>query len=364
MRTIVALLLTLGLAPAAWAQAADWQKTWDETLAGARKEGKVVVVGSPHPEMRNEIIPRFTARFGIPVDFIAGKSGENVERVRIERASGIFAADAFMVGASTALNALYAEKMIDPLVPLLVLPEVTDGAKWKTGKPPFIDPEGRYILRLFSTIDTVVFINTDYVKPEEMRTVDDLLSPKWRGKISTEDPTIDSGSGGNKAANFYSQLGPEFVRKLYVEQKPAISRNRRQFADWLGRGTYPICLTCRVDDTRPLQQAGFKISTIYELAGLRSRVNSTPFTLTVAAKAAHPNAMRVFANWLASKEAVEIYARGDDAATLRTDVDESFLDPAAIPRPGVIYPDDADPTWRSTEKLEIGAKIRALLKKP
>ena len=51
-------------------------------------------------------------------------------------------------------------------------------------------------------------------------------------------------------------------------------------------------------------------------------------------------------------------------ATLRTDVDESFLDPAAVPRPGVAYPDDADATWRSTEKLEIGGKIRALLKKP
>jgi iron(III) transport system substrate-binding protein len=364
MRTTVALLLSLGFAPAAWAQTADWQKTWDETLAAAKKEGKVVVVGSPHPEMRNEIIPRFTARFGIPVDFIAGKSGENVERVRIERASGIFAVDAFMVGASTALNVLYAEKMIDPLLPLLILPEVADGAKWKPGKPPFIDPEGRYILRPFSTIDTLVFINTDYVKPQEMRSVDDLLNPKWRGKISTEDPTIDSGSGGNKAANFYSQLGADFVRKLYVDQKPAITRNRRQFADWLARGTYPICLTCRVDDTRPLQQAGFKISTIYELSGLRSRVNSTPFTLTVANKAAHPNAMRLFANWLAGKEAVEIYSRGDDAATLRTDVDESFLDPAAIPRPGVTYPDDADPAWRSTGKLEIGAKIRALLKKP
>jgi iron(III) transport system substrate-binding protein len=362
MRTIVALLLSLGFAPAAWAQAIDWQKTWDETLAAAKKEGKVVVVGSPHPEMRNEVIPRFTARFGIPVEFIAGKSGENVERVRIERSSGIFSADAFMVGASTSLNALYAEKIIDPLLPLLILPDVTDGAKWKPGKPPFIDPEGRYILRLFSTIDTLVFINTDQVKPEEMRSVEDLLSPKWKGKISTEDPTIDSGSGGNKAANFYSQLGAEFVRKLYVDQKPVISRNRRQFADWLARGTYPICLTCRVDDTRPLQQSGFKISTIYELSGLRSRVNSTPFTLTVASKAAHPNAMRIFANWLASKEAVEIYARGDSAATLRTDVDESFLDPAAIPRPGVTYPDDADPTWRSAEKLVIGGKIRALLK--
>lgn len=364
MKSILALPMLLGLTSAAMAQIADWQTTWDATLAAAKKEGKVVVVGSPHPEMRNEVIPKFTARFGIPVDFIAGKSGENVERVRIERGSGIFAADVFMVGASTALNALYADKMIDPLAPLLLTPEVADAAKWKPGRPPFIDPEGRYILRPFSTIDTLVFINTDYVKPEEMRSVEDLLNPKWKGKISTEDPTIDSGSGGNKAVNFYSQLGPEFVRKLYVDQKPVISRNRRQFADWLARGTYPICLTCRIDDTRPLQQAGYKISTIYELAGLRSRVNSTPFTLTVANRAPHPNAARVFINWLAGKEGLEIYARGDDAATLRTDIDESFLDPAAIPQPGVSYPDDADATYRSTEKLEIGAKIRALLKKP
>ena len=214
MKSAVALPMLLGLVCAGLAQSADWQKSWDATLAAAKREGKVVVVGSPHPEMRNEVIPRFTARFGIPVDFIAGKSGENVERVRIERGSGIYSTDAFMVGASTALNALYAEKMIDPLAPLLLTPEVTDSSKWKSGKPPFIDPEGRYILRPFSTIDTLVFINTDYVKPEEMRSVEDLLNPKWKGKISTEDPGIDSGSGGNKAANFYSQLGAEFVRRL------------------------------------------------------------------------------------------------------------------------------------------------------
>lgn len=357
-----ALILPLIHVPVTWAQTADWQKTWAETLAAARKEGKVVIVGSPHPEMRNEIIPRFTSRFGIAVDFVAGRSGEAVERVRIERSSGIFAVDAFMVGASTSLNVLYADKMIDPLLPLLILPEVTDAEKWKPGRPPFIDPEERYILRLFSTIDSLVFINTDRVKPEEMRSVDDLLNPKWKGKISTEDPTLDSGSGGNKAANFYSQLGPEFVRKLYVDQKPAISRNRRQFADWLARGTYPICLTCRMDDTRPLQQSGYRILALYELSGVRSRVNSMPFTLSVGNKPAHPNAMRVFVNWLAGKEAVEIYARSDDVATLRTDVDESFLDPAAVPRRGVTYPDDADPAWRSGEKLEIGRKIRALLK--
>src|SRR6266508_1832391 len=71
----------------AFAQSADWQKTWDETLAAAKKEGKIVVVGSPDPVMRKEIIPKFTERFGITVEFIAGQSGQIAARVRTERLS-------------------------------------------------------------------------------------------------------------------------------------------------------------------------------------------------------------------------------------------------------------------------------------
>ena len=51
----------------------------------------------------------------------------------------------------------------------------------------------------FSSVATLLFINTDQVKPEEMRTAKDLLNPKWRGKISTEDPTT-TGAGANVAA--------------------------------------------------------------------------------------------------------------------------------------------------------------------
>ena len=101
---------------------------------------------------------------------------------------------------------------------------------------------------------------------------------------------------------------------------------------------------------------------LYELEGLKGRINSSPFLLSVANKPAHPNAMKVFVNWLAGKEGLEIYSRGFPAATLRTDVDESFLDPRSVPKPGVNYPDDADPKWRSADKLEYGGKIRALLK--
>ncbi len=362
MRRFTALLILIVFAPALAAPPADWQKTWNDTLAAAKKEGKVVVAGSPDPVMRNEIIPKFTARFGIPVEFIAGKSGQIVGRVRTERASGIYSVDVYMAGASTTMNTLYAEKLIDPIKPLLITPEVTDGSKWKRGKPWFADPEGQYVLMLFSSVDGIVFINTAYVKPEELRAAKDLLDPKWKGKIASEDPNA-SGSGSNSSVHFYTQLGPDFVKKLYIDQKPVISRDRRQLTDWLARGTYPICLTCRADDARALQKEGFKLLEIFDLADMQNRVNAAPFLLTVANKAPHPNAARVFVNWLAGKEALEIYSRNYDAATLRKDVDESFLDPRVIPKPGVAYPDDTDMKWVSEGRRDAAEKVRELLKK-
>jgi ABC-type Fe3+ transport system substrate-binding protein len=362
MKKLAVILVSLVLAPSALAQSADWQKTWDETLAAAKKEGKVIVAGSPDPVMRNEVIPAFTKRYGIAVDFIAGKSGQIAERVKIERASGVYAMDIYLSGPDTQYNVLYAEKMIDPLKPLMLLPEVADPSKWKMGKLWFMDPEDKSVLRLFSSVDSLLFINTDYVKPEEMKSAQDLLNPKWKGKITTEDPNDPTGTGGNTSTNFYKQLGPDFVKKLYVDQKPVISRDRRQFTDWLARGTYPICISCREDDVRPLEKDGFKIMQVFDLKGVINRVNSSPFLTSVANKAAHPNATRVFVNWLAGKEALEIYSKGFDAVTLRTDVDESFLDPHTIPKPGVNYPDDADPKWRSVEKVEIAKKLAPLLK--
>jgi ABC-type Fe3+ transport system substrate-binding protein len=96
--------------------------------------------------------------------------------------------------------------MLDPLKPALILPEVVDPKEWKRGKPWFIDPEERYVLRVYSTITGVLHINTEQVKPDDLSKATDLLHPKWRGKIATEDPTV-AGSGSNTAARIYIQMG-------------------------------------------------------------------------------------------------------------------------------------------------------------
>jgi iron(III) transport system substrate-binding protein len=361
MRNIIALLVSMMIAaPSAMAQSADWQKEWDETLAAAKKEGKVVVVGSPDPVMRNEIIPKFTQRFGIQVEYIAGSASQIAGRVATERSSGMYSVDVYLAGAGTTVRTLYPDKMLDPLKPLLIHPEVTDGKNWKRGAPAFIDPEGQYILMVFSSVNEHAYINTDYVKLEEMKSPQDLLNPKWRGKIASQDPR-STGSGANTAVHFLTQLGPDFVKQLYVDQKPVYSRDRRQLSDWLARGTHPICLTCRADDLSVLIKEGYKIQEVFDLEGMKNRVNSTPFLMTYANKAPHPNAAKIFVNWMAGKDALETYSRDFQAVTLRTDVDESFLDPRIIPKQGVDYPDDTDFDWLQKGRAEATEKVRALI---
>ncbi len=236
-------------------KAAD--KDWSAVVEAAKKEGKVVVAGSPDPVMRNEVIPKFTARFGIQIEFIAGRSSQIVSRLETERGAGIYSIDVFLAGPDTTANELYGGKMIDPLKPLLVMPEVVDGSKWKMGKVWLADPEEQFVVRPFSSVATLLFINTDQVKTDELRNIKDLLNPKWRGKISSEDPTT-TGAGANMAARLYNQIGEDFVKQLYIDQKTVRTRERRQMTDWLARGTQPICLNCREDDVRPLRQGGFQ----------------------------------------------------------------------------------------------------------
>jgi iron(III) transport system substrate-binding protein len=356
-----AIFLFLLLATTASAQPKGWEKEWTDTLAAAKKEGRVAVAGSPDPVMRNEIIPKFTSRFGIQVEFIAGRAVQYIAKVQTERSAGIYSVDLFMTGVDSTVNTLYPEKLIDPLRPLMILPEVLDGAKWKTGKLWFIEPEERNILRVFRSVSGHLFYNAEHVKAEEVRSAKDLLNPKWRGKISTDDPMIN-GTGANNAAMLYSELGAEFVKRLYIDQKMVFSRERRQYTDWLARGTYPICLSCREDDLKSLRKDGYKLVEVFDLADVSTRVNGSPWLLTYANKAPHPNAARVFANWIASKEGLEIYSRGYGAATLRTDVDESFLDRATVPRPGVKYFDDTEWSWTITGRKSARENMQQLLR--
>ena len=109
-----ALILFVLLVHPVWAQQKGWEAEWNETLAAARKEGKVVVANSPDPAMR-EISARFQARFGITVEHLSAGASRIAGRLRSELQAGVNTVDVVLSGVQTIANVLYRDKMLDPL---------------------------------------------------------------------------------------------------------------------------------------------------------------------------------------------------------------------------------------------------------
>ena len=333
-----ACALGLGLTQAC-AQGVDsnWKAKWDQLVAGAKKEGKVVIIGPPDPQVREGIPKAFKEKYGITVEYLGGRSSDTAARLRTERQSGIYTVDAALSGMLTMASIFYAEKMLDPVRPVLIDPEVTDGSKWKSGKLWFTDPDDKYILRLFSTRTALFYLNTQKVKPDEIKSAQDLLQPKFQGKIITSDPTLP-GIGSMDAARFYIQFGEDFVKKLYLDHKMMISRDRRQIGDGLARGAYPIALGAEDEEMERLEKEGFPIHRVYKLSDMFEVVSPSVGHVALFNNAPHPNAAKLFVNWIASKEGLEVYSRTRGGAPTRNDISEDrYLPAEMIPEPGVQY---------------------------
>lgn len=353
----VAFACLFGAVAPGWAQSTP--PSWDDLVAAAKREGTVVVIGPAHVEVRRVLPAAFKQRFGIDVEYLGGPGGVAAGRLRTERAAGIYSADVGLAASQTLTSIFYPEKMLDPIRPLLVMPEVIDKSKWRRGDLWFPDPEQQYVLRLFNSVWRLFTINTDYVKPEDMTSARDLLlNPKFKGKIATHDPSV-SGVGGNVATHLYDQLGEDFVRQFYIGQEPVISRDERQLTDWLLRGTYPIVLGTDEAQVAKMRAEGFPLREIYELPGLSPPVTSGNGMLVVFNRAPHPNAAKLLVNWLASKEGMEVYARLLHMSPTRNDIDDkSFVPAENIPRPGVEYLDAF--AWQYT--VETKGKVRLFMK--
>ena len=363
MKNAIAALLVAVLAPSvAQAQSVpDWQKKWDDTLKAARQEGKVVVTGPPDAQVRKLLPEAFKKRYGITMEYQSARGSDSANKMRSERAAGIYTADAALAGSNTMFTVMLREKMLAPLRPELILPEVTEGKNWKRGSIWFVDPEEQYVLRLFSTVNEAFWINTKEVKAGELRKIQDLLNPRWKGKVAFMDPTV-AGTGANQAANLYAIFGADFLKKLLIDQQTTFSRERRQLTDWLARGTYHVAFGAEDGELQRLRQEGLPVDSMHgleDMAGSLSGGNQ----VALYGNAPHPNAARVFVNWMASKEGSEIYARALNMVPVRTDIDaSSFMPSEVIPQPGVNYFDPYLYDFTVTTKEEARRSIREMLR--
>src|SRR5712692_2965449 len=123
----------------------DWQKQWDSWVAGAKKEGKLVLASGPSPEARIKIPETFGKKFGVEVEYLGGPTSDLANRLRSEQAGNQFTGDVSLSGSDSSYLVLLGEHLTEPVKPHLIHPEALDPRAWTAGKVWFMDPEEQYI---------------------------------------------------------------------------------------------------------------------------------------------------------------------------------------------------------------------------
>jgi len=329
--------------PAATAKAtaavskAAWEQQWDSALAEAKKEGKLVVYGSGTAAMRDVGVNKFFEdKFGVTMENIAGSASELLPKIGSERQAGIYSGDIFIISLSTMLNQMKPSGITESLDKTIFLPDVLDGKAWYTGDVPWVDKEHHQVAMLAMPIGAVV-INTDLVKPGEIKSYRDLLDPKWKGKIGMTDPT-QSGQGGTWfAAMAEGIMDLNYLREL-AKQEPQLSRNDRLLAEWIAKGRVSVMIALKTDLVAEFQRIGSPIKMVGMAEGTYVAADSAG--LTLLKNAPHPSAAKVFANWILTKEGATFVAKAWGGQHARVDVPTDFIDPLQVRQPGVKYFND------------------------
>jgi len=261
-------------------------------VEAAKKEGKVTVYGTTVPNVMVPIHTAFEKRYGVKVDYWRASATAVAERAIAEWRTGKPAFDVvFAINGTVAL--LKRENA-------LVKFSAPAATKFPT---QFKDKDG--ILNAFRHTPITVLYNTELVKTADVpKSYDDLLDPKWRGKISIPDP-----SRHTSTAQFLWSLQKikgdkwmDYVRAL-AKQKPFLVESFAPLPQALVKGEAYLGITYAQYTTQvkgPLSHVVF------------DKVFTDSTDLALGAKVASPNAGKLYIDFLCTPEIQKIIAETGD----------------------------------------------------
>ena len=315
------------------------QAEWDALVAAAQEEGELIVLsgGTELP-----IFDHFAELFDLDLTISPGGSSEVVSRVLLEREQGIYDADVSMLGPSSTRR-LLAAGTFQPMEPLWILPDVLDRSEgWLLDFIPWDaqDTEQQYVsyavAQIATNFMTQLWYNTETVSQEDLDNLqswDDMLDDRWRGRIVIGD--LSAGSAAADQAVAWLFLGQDWLERLLREMDVQVTGRGgteiREYCDILARGDADIatfagdagdCLADARDLSLPVDeiQYSFQEGTIGTLRSAMAVVDQAP----------HPNAAKLWVNWLLSKEGQtawnELNAEAEpQRLALRTDVPQANI---------------------------------------
>jgi iron(III) transport system substrate-binding protein len=300
-RWLAAFAVMCALAPAAFGQ-----ETTAAMLAAAEKEGKVVWYTAVDVKVAEAVAKAFRAAHPrIDVDVERAGSERIFQRINQEYQSSIRNVD--VVNSSDASHFILWKRQ-----------------KWLAAHTPpdvrrfaaqYRDPEGHFAV--WRATLNVMGYNTNLVSPRDAPTgYADLLDPKWKGKLVKAHPSYSGTSLTGTYAmtkalgwDYLEKLSRQGVQQLQSTTAPPKSIASGERAVMVDGNEYNLFM--EIDARSP-------VKIVYPKEG-------TPFVTSptaVFAAAPHPNAARVFQNFLYTAPAQQLLVNEGGQRSVHPDVTE------------------------------------------
>jgi ABC-type Fe3+ transport system substrate-binding protein len=182
------------------------------------------------------------------------------------------------------------------------------------------------------------------------------LKPKFKGKIGTFDPLV-AGGGGETFIFFYNSpaLRSQFITRLLTETDILVTRNLEQGTDWLAQGRILFYIGSGQSVTKAKQQ-GLPVDLLPHPLKEGEIMGGGSCCMALMSRAAHPNAARVFVNWVMSRDGQIAWQKYGETNSMRMDIPKDSLPAWAVPQKGVDY------FMLNSSENQDPAKIKAMEK--
>jgi iron(III) transport system substrate-binding protein len=303
-----------------------WQAEWDKTLAAAKQEGKITLITHPGTDYQR-LVQLFQEKYPeIKVEHTGARPSDISPKVIAEQQNGVYSWDVMTASTSNMINVLAPTGAFIDLRTQFILPDATDDSKWAGGFESWAHDVTKQTLVFVHAMDVVggYSVNRDVIPRGEMNSIDDLLDPKYKGKIVLDDPSVPA-HGSLSLTGFLFAKGEDFVNRLFMEQRPVIQENVRVTTEWISTGRYPLAVGVDKNFLQEFQKQGIGNSVDFQQGPLYLAARG----VGVFKNSPHPNASKVWVNWLLSRDGQMAWAEAMQGNSRRTDV--PVLNPAEFP---------------------------------
>lgn len=294
--------------------ASPQQAAWAQVVSSAKKEGMVVTYTNEMVgDMGAAVAEAFKKATGIKLEIVAIGSSARAERIRSEARAGIMVAD-ISDGSAAFQAVLKVDKMTQSVGDL---PVFSEKGVWALD-PLEVDPEGHIVA--YSPSIVSAWVNTRLVKPEdEPKSWNDFLDPKWKGKKIGVAHPASSSLAYWAYAGLTQRLGfkDDFFQKMGAQDLRFIPGTARDVMASLARGETYISFPGSASMAMPMVKEGAPIKSVQTKEGV---ISSGGLTMSLLASAPHPNATRVFINWILGKEGQTIFHQARGLDSMRNDI--------------------------------------------